>query len=66
MNIENLSTLKIHKMTQKQYDRELEAGNIDENAIYLTPDPYTNFIGDIENALDEIIALQEAILGGNS
>lgn len=38
MITENLSTLKIHKLTQAQYDRELEAGNIDENALYLTPD----------------------------
>lgn len=38
MIIENLSTLKIHKLTQEQYDRELAAGNIDENALYLTPD----------------------------
>lgn len=38
MNTENLSTLKIHKMTQSQYERELEAGRIDENALYLTPD----------------------------
>lgn len=38
MNTENLSTLKIHKLTQAQYDRELAAGNIDENALYLTPD----------------------------
>lgn len=38
MNTENLSTLKIHKLTQAQYDRELTAGNIDENALYLTPD----------------------------
>jgi hypothetical protein len=35
---ENLSTLKIHKLTQAQYDRALEAGRIDENALYLTPD----------------------------
>jgi hypothetical protein len=35
---ENLSTLKIHKLTQKQYERELAAGRIDENALYLTPD----------------------------
>jgi hypothetical protein len=34
---ENLSTLKIHKLTQEQYDRELEAGRVDENALYLTP-----------------------------
>ena len=38
MITENLSTLKIHKLTQAQYDRELEAGRIDENALYLTPD----------------------------
>ena len=38
MITENLSTLKIHKLTQAQYDRELAAGNIDENALYLTPD----------------------------
>ena len=38
MITENLSTLKIHKLTKKQYDRELAAGNIDESALYLTPD----------------------------
>lgn len=37
MNTENLSTLKIHKLTQEQYDRELAAGRIDANALYLTP-----------------------------
>lgn len=37
MITENLSTLKIHKLTQEQYERELEAGRIDESAIYLTP-----------------------------
>lgn len=41
MITENLSTLKINKLTQAQYDRELEAGNIDENALYLTPDETT-------------------------
>jgi hypothetical protein len=35
---ENLSTLKIHKLTQAQYERELEAGNVDANALYLTTD----------------------------
>jgi hypothetical protein len=34
---ENLSTLKIHKLTQEQYDREFEAGRIDPSAMYLTP-----------------------------
>ena len=38
MRTENLSTLKIHKLTQAQYDRELEAGRIDATALYLTPD----------------------------
>jgi hypothetical protein len=34
----NLSTLKIHKLTQTQYDAAVINGNIDENALYLTPD----------------------------
>ena len=34
----NIPTLKIHKLTQSQYERELENGTIDENAIYLTPE----------------------------
>jgi hypothetical protein len=33
----NLSILKIHKLTQAQYEAALAAGNIDENALYLTP-----------------------------
>ena len=47
MNTENLSTLKIHKLTQAQYDRELNNGDIDENALYLTPD-------DTEVLIDEL------------
>lgn len=42
MITENLSTLKIHKLSKEQYERELNAGNIDENAIYLTPDEEAN------------------------
>lgn len=42
MITKNVSTLKIHKLTQAQYDRELEAGTIDENALYLTPDEMTD------------------------
>lgn len=38
MNIQNLSTLKIHKLTQEQYDRELASGTLKENEIYLTPE----------------------------
>lgn len=36
MIIEKISALKIHKLTQEQYERELEDGNIDETALYLT------------------------------
>ena len=42
MITENLSTLKIHKLTQEQYDREKNAGNLDRTAIYLTPDENTD------------------------
>lgn len=45
MITENLSTLKIHKLTQAQYDRELAAGRIDENALYLTPDEEIDLSG---------------------
>ena len=38
MITENLSTLKINKLTKAQYERELEAGRIDPNALYLTLD----------------------------
>lgn len=38
MITENLSTLKIHKLSQAQYERESAAGRIDENALYLVPD----------------------------
>ena len=45
MITENLSTLKIHKLTQSQYDKELEAGRIDNNALYLTPDETADLTG---------------------
>ena len=45
MITENLSTLKINKLTQEQYERELAAGNIDETALYLTPDEEIDLSG---------------------
>jgi hypothetical protein len=39
---ESLSTLKIHKLTQAQYERERDAGRIDTSALYLTPDEVNN------------------------
>lgn len=52
MITENLSTLKIHKLTQAQYNRELVAGRIDETALYLTPEEAIN--------LSEYITINEA------
>ena len=49
MIIENLSTLKINKLTRAQYERELEAGRIDENSLYLIPDE------DIDLSLYDVI-----------
>ena len=37
MITENLSTLKIHKLTQEQYDRAAAEGNLETDALYLTP-----------------------------
>ena len=34
----SLLTLNIHKLTRQQYERELNAGRIDSDAIYLTED----------------------------
>lgn len=45
MITENLQTLKIVKLSQEQYDRESAAGNLDENALYLTPDEETDLSG---------------------
>lgn len=38
MTEKNLSTLKIHKLTQDQYNIALSKGNIEEDALYLTHD----------------------------
>lgn len=45
MITENLSTLKIHKMSREQYERELAAGRIDEHALYITPDEELDLSG---------------------
>ena len=52
METKNLSTLKIHKLSQEQYLRELEAGNIDEYALYLTPSD-----DDISNKQDKLVGI---------
>lgn len=37
-SIRDIPTLKIHKMSQEQYEQALANGAIDESALYLTPD----------------------------
>lgn len=54
MITENLSTLKIHKLTKAQYERELEAGRLDPNAIYLTPDEEIDLDSYIFITVDDI------------
>ena len=44
MITENLSTLKINKLTKAQYDREVTNGTIDENALYLVPDASSDYM----------------------
>lgn len=56
MITENLSTLKIHKLTTKQYERELAAGTLDASALYLTPD-------DGSVVIEEFVPEVEAIIG---
>ena len=38
MYTENLPTLRIHNLSQEQYDREAAAGNIENFSLYLTPE----------------------------
>lgn len=45
METRDISTLKINKLSKEQYERELAAGNIDENALYLTPDEEIDLSG---------------------
>ena len=77
MITESLSTLKIHKLSQAQYEREKAAGNIDEYALYLTPDdgsePGSSDLGDADiSAIGDgtvtgaIAALNTTLLGTQS
>ena len=65
METTNLSTLKIHKLTQEQYDREEAAGRIDPEALYLTADNTDDIIQqiteDIGTINSDITALEGAI-----
>lgn len=61
MTTQNVSTLKIHKLTQAQYDRELEAGNIEENALYLTPAEEYATKQELDALREEVEALKAQI-----
>jgi hypothetical protein len=54
---ENLSTLKINKLSQEQYDKALAEGKINPNEIYLTPDEppirYVEFNKDVEITVED-------------
>ena len=52
MTTENLSTLKIHKLTDTQYNAEVESGNADEFALYLTPDEASVKASDVATLLE--------------
>lgn len=59
----NLSTLKIHKLTKEQYERALAAGNIDENALYLTPDEGVDLTGYVTyEALQDLLNIDYDML----
>lgn len=66
MITENVSTLKIHKLTQEQYNREFENGTLEESSMYLTPEVErigelsnlkTNAKGSIVDAINELYDL---------
>ena len=57
LETQNLSTLKIHKLSQEQYLRELEAGNIDEYALYLTPSDNGSY------KQDKLVGVQGQVVG---
>lgn len=67
MNTENVPTLKIHKLTREQYERELGAGRIDPMAIYLTPNEAVCSIEQggtgANNAADALVNLGAAPAG---
>ena len=44
MITENLTTLKINKLTQKQYDTAKLNGNINDNELYVVPENNTSSV----------------------
>ena len=44
MITENVTALKINKLSKEQFERELEAGRLNSNEMYLVPDEPTGWI----------------------
>ena len=71
MITENLSTLKINKLTKAQYETALAAGTVNENELYATPDDNeldtTTFlrVSDVGSAVDTN-PINADTLGGKS
>jgi hypothetical protein len=65
MITENLSTLKIHTLTQAQYERARENGTLEQYALYLTPDEDGDFatIEQVNAALAEAKAYADSLIG---
>lgn len=57
MIIENLSTLKINKLTQEQYDAAVENGTAESTALYLTPDTTAEEIEDIRAQVNNVYTI---------
>lgn len=51
--------LKIYQMTTDEYDAELQNGNIDENALYITPDENSAAIIQLQRAIGDLSQLSE-------
>ena len=70
MITKNLPTLNIHRLTQEQYNRELLAGNIDNDALYFTTDDSDEQFEEIRALLDTKVPTSRTInnkaLTGNS
>ena len=65
---ENLSTLKIHKLTKEQYEREKAASRLDATAIYLTPDEESGS-GELPGYLkygEKLAQFEEITIQGNT
>lgn len=65
MITENLSVLKIYKLTQEQYDKRCEDGNIEPNALYLTPDKAYADVEDFQSDLESIATSIQKIIDGS-